>query len=40
MAMAVQRAGPNGRVVVFGSFVTVQAIMERLQSVGVNRLLA
>lgn len=40
MAMAVEQAGPNGRVVVFGSFLTVQAIMERLQPAGVNRLLA
>jgi dihydrofolate synthase / folylpolyglutamate synthase len=36
MAMAVEQAGPSGRVVVFGSFVTVQAIMERLQPAGVK----
>ncbi|MCA1790903.1 MAG: bifunctional folylpolyglutamate synthase/dihydrofolate synthase [Thioalkalivibrio sp.] len=36
MAVAVERAGPSGRVVVFGSFVTVQAIVERLQPAGVK----
>jgi len=36
MSVAVEQAGPHGRVVVFGSFLTVQAVMERLQAAGVN----
>ncbi len=36
MDLAVEQAGPSGRVVVFGSFVTVQAILERLQPAAVR----
>jgi dihydrofolate synthase / folylpolyglutamate synthase len=36
MALARSQAGPDGRVVVFGSFLTVQAAMERLPPVEIH----
>ena len=40
MAVAAEQAGAGGRVVVFGSFMTVQAVMERLPSAGGDRVRA
>jgi len=36
MVLACSQAGPDGRIVVFGSFLTVQAAMERLPPVPVH----
>ncbi|MFO8004003.1 bifunctional tetrahydrofolate synthase/dihydrofolate synthase [Thioalkalivibrio sp.] len=40
MAVAAEQAGPGGRVVVLGSFMTVQAVLERLPPAGGDRVRA